>query len=176
MCGTISYGLRFSKEHKEIMFEAWSNANWAREEIFRRFRTRHLIRLKHAPVLWIWKLQTSFAHSTSEAGFPALASRIRVVIYIWDLLQEVGCKQKEATVIFQDIHRSIKCTKNVKGIQKVKHISIKYHAVCECVNSFSNKVMCKPSTENRADWLTKTTESEMHNTHCKWLGVVKQNW
>lgn len=154
LIGTMSYGL-FLPAGQEALLEAWSDADWARDHHKRRSRSGYLVTVAGGPVVWASRLQSLTAQSTTEAEFISMAHCVREIHWIRTMLTELGVSQKGPTVVHQDNLGTISWTNEVQGLRKVKHIGIRYHYVRDAVDARAIEVEYVPSTENKADGLTK---------------------
>ena len=154
LIGTLDYGI-FMPSGQEALLEAWSDADWARDHHKRRSRSGYLVTFGGCPVVWASRLQSLTAQSTTEAEFISLAHCVREIHWIRATLEELHVFQSEPTTVYQDNLGTISWTTEVQGLRKVKHIGIRYHYVRDAVDAKTICVEYTPSTENKADGLTK---------------------
>lgn len=167
--GTLQYGLLFPFKSDHHGLQAWSDADWARDEERRRSRTGMLVLFHGSPVSWASKMQTATAMSTAEAEFAALASTVREVVWIQDILHEVGFEQETKTAIMQDNLGAISWTEDVQGLRRVKHVGLRYHFVRDMVSNGKVEIVYTPTDQNRADAMTKILGKEMHSIHRRFV-------
>ena len=129
LIATPEHGLYLKADQGRATLQAYSDADWAREEEKRRSRSGYVLYINSSPIIWSSKLQTATAQSTAEAEFFALHSVVREVSRVRDILRELGEHQRSPTVVYQDNLGTISWTDNVQGLRKVKHIGVKYHYV-----------------------------------------------
>lgn len=170
--GSLDYGILFPYQSDSHGLEAWSDADWARDESARRSRSGVFVAYSGCPIIWMSKMQTATATSTAEAEFGALSVAVREVVWTRNVLAEIDFPEKAETVIWQDNLGAISWTEKVQGLRRVKHVGIRYHFVREAVDSGRIKVLYTPSDSNRADSLTKILGKEMHHVHCPFLVSV----
>ena len=58
--------------------------------------------VNHGPVSWASKLQPIVTLSSAEAGYVALASEVQEVKYLRQLMEELGSRQVDSTLIYED--------------------------------------------------------------------------
>lgn len=172
LIGTVDYGIYLPGNKSAAKLTAWSDADWVRDLECRRSRSGYILTVGGGPVVWTSRLQGARAVSTSEAEFIALSLCTREVSWVRSLLKELGEKQIEATVIFQDNLGFILWTEEVQGLRKVKHVDIRYHYVRTEVENKIIAVEYTSSTSNRADSLTKALVGTTFNQHRPWLGCI----
>ena len=172
---TTDFGLCIKSVNGRPKFEAYSDADWARDESKRRSRSGYLLLVNSAPVIRFSKLQPATAQSTSEAEFVALQIFVREVDWVRGVLKDIGKDQNGPTVVYQDNLETISWTEGVQGLRKVKHVGIKYHYVRSKVYNATVKVLYKTSEDNKADSLTKILGEQMFETHRDKLGIISQS-
>lgn len=176
LIGTKDYGIHLRKSNTLCTkFESWSDADWARDKSTRRSRSGVLLTVNDNPILWTSKLQKATALSTTEAEFAALSDTVREVKWMRSVLEDIGFHIPSPSVIHQDNLGTITWTEQVQGLRKVKHIGIKYHYVRECVQGGHVEIKYCPSSENRADSLTKALTGKQFEQHREWLHCEPQH-
>jgi hypothetical protein len=98
-------------------------------------RTAYILKLGNCPLIWVSKLQTEIALSTTEAEYIALSQSMRDLIPMRRLLQEVGTAMnldfaKPAIVhstVFEDNNGALALATTPKMNPRTKHICIKMH-------------------------------------------------
>ncbi|OWY96768.1 polyprotein [Phytophthora megakarya] len=81
-----------------------------------------------APVVWRSTSQKTVALSSTEAEYMALSECIKEVVWLRRLLKDVGAKQVDPTVIYEDNQGAMALAKNVGYQARTKHINIRYHS------------------------------------------------
>ena len=125
-------------------------------------RTGFTIMYCNCPILWVSKLQTEVALSTTEAEYIALSQAMRDVIPAMSLIEELNkqlkLKKKEATVrctLFEDNNGALELAKAPKMRPRTKHIAIKYHHFRSHVQSGAVDIQPIDTQEQIADIFTK---------------------
>jgi hypothetical protein len=106
-------------------------------------------------VLTLSKKDTTVSHSSTEAEIKAIDMAIRSIIYLRNLLQELGFKQINPTKLYVDNKSAIQICNTLKADSKVKHINIRIHYIREQINAGNIELIFIPTTHNVADVLTK---------------------
>ena len=174
LVGTKNYGIKIVKAKDNINLMSWCDADWARDKSNRRSRSGYILKLNDSPIVWSSKLQTATALSSSEAEFAALSSCTKELIWIQNVLGELGFEVKTPTAVYQDNLGAISWTSAFTGLRRVKHIALKFHHVKEAVANRLISVEYIPSTENKADSLTKALVGQTFLQHREWLGCFNQ--
>jgi hypothetical protein len=97
-------------------------------------RTGFVIMYAGCPVLWVSKLQTEIALSTTEAEYIALSQAMREVLPFMNLLKELAVifdiylpQPQVHCKVYEDNNGCIAVAHSPKFTPRTKHIAIKYH-------------------------------------------------
>lgn len=170
--GTAHMGIWTPTDSQKTDLQAWTDADWARDEELRRSRSGYLLMYGTKPVLWTSRLQAATALSTSEAEFAALASCAHDVVWIRSIIGDNDKDLLTVTTIYQDNLGAITWKNHVQGLRKVKHVSLRYHYVRSVAEDGTIKVLYVPSTNNHAASLAKILSKDMHVVQFRLLGVI----
>eukprot|EP00978_Attheya_sp_CCMP212_P014686 scaffold37545_cov64-Attheya_sp.AAC.1 len=116
------------------------------------------------PVLWVSKLQTEIALSTTEAEYIALSQAMREVIPFMNLLKELSVifdiylpEPEVHCKVFEDNNSCIAVAESTKFSPRTKHIAIKYHHFRSFVSGPQKclKILPIDTREQTADIFTK---------------------
>ena len=80
--------------------------------------------MEGAPIFWSSKLQPTMSLSSTEAEYRVLTDASKDVIYLRNLLQEIGIDMTSPTPIYTDNQSSIKLVDNLVMHNHTKHIGI----------------------------------------------------
>ena len=139
-------------------------------------RTGYVIMFANCPIMWVSKLQTEVALSTTEAEYIALSQAMRDVIPFMHLVEELGgslsfgmdkpevqLKQRKPNAadsklvceVFEDNRGALELANVPKMRPRTKHIALKYHHFREHVRN--GMIVVKPidTREQIADIFTK---------------------
>jgi hypothetical protein len=97
----------------------------------------YLIKIGNCTVTWCSRKQRIVAQSTAEAEYISLAHCIREVLFLRQLLGELGYEQS-TTQIYEDNQACISMAENPVQHSRTKHIDVRYHFVREKVNLSKN--------------------------------------
>ena len=111
----------------------WNKAE-AEDAVNMLSRTGYVIQFMGCPILWVSKLQTEIALSTTEAEYIALSQTMRDVIPLMTIIEELSEalnikkeKPKMFCTVFEDNNEALKLAKTPRMRPRKKHISLKYH-------------------------------------------------
>ena len=135
---------------------AYADANWGGNVgSDRKSIMGWIVTLNGDVVSWASKKQRTVAQSTCEAELYAEAAAINEVLWQRGLLGEMGLTVDDASVVYGDNQSTITLSRNGVKSERTKHVDIKYHFVTERVNDGTIMLQWIPTTEQRADILTK---------------------
>jgi hypothetical protein len=116
------------------------------------------------PVIFRSKYQKTVALSSAEAEYMALSLCTQEVVRTRQLLQDLGGRQQESTVIYEDNQGAIALERNVGYHARSKHIDICHHFVLERFYGGDVKIEYVPTAEQLADILTKALSTSRFTT------------
>jgi len=112
--------------------------------------------------MWLSKLQTEIALSTTEAEYIALSQAMREVIPFMNLMQEIddifGIHNPSPKIhckVFEDNRSCIKVAESPKFTPRTKHIAIKYHHFRKFVSDRTIQISHIDTKEQITDIFTK---------------------
>ncbi|MEO0684489.1 MAG: Ty1/Copia family ribonuclease HI, partial [Cyanobacteria bacterium J06649_11] len=117
--------------------------------------------------------QSIIAVSSTEADYFSLSHATQEIVWLRQLLNNIGFKQTKPTKLYEDNQGAIGLSKNPKLNSRTKHIDIKFHYVREAVETnIVNVKYCL--TENMtADIFTKSLARVKFEKFRDMLGVKK---
>jgi hypothetical protein len=87
-----------------------------------------VILLNEGPVMWGLHKQTITATSTTEAEYVAAWAATHQVIWLRDLLAEIGYPLQQPTTLCSDNQSCIRLIRSPEVHKRTKHVNIRYHA------------------------------------------------
>jgi hypothetical protein len=130
--------------------------------------------LNQSPIIWSSNLQSTIALSSTEAEYNALTSTAREVIWLRNLMYEIGHEQTEATVIYEDNNSAMKIAESDRIHSGVKHAALKVHFIRERVMTIKDiRLVRKDTTEMTADLFTKQLPFTLFDKHRQGLMVKR---
>ena len=133
------------------------DADWAADIDTRRSQTGFIFYLNGGPISWQSKKQTTVALSTVEAEYMALSAAVQELLYLRQLLEDLGFPQQNASTLYEDNQGTMALATGRAGMAKrTKHIDIHQHFVRENIVSAQLVLEYVPSAQQRADFMTKS--------------------
>lgn len=128
----------------------------------RKSQTGGIIKLAGSPVSWLSKKQDTVAKSTTEAEYIALSTVADEVLWLQELMKELGMPAIYPTMILEDNQPTISVCKNQKSSKVAKHIDTKYHSLEDSILKGRIDVSYVQTDDQLADALTKV-RSNIHD-------------
>ena len=114
----------------------------------------------------ISKKQTIIADSSTVAEFIGTHAAVKAILWVRNLLTELGYPQvKETTILYQDNESTINMISHKGNAGRSKHIQLRYNIIRECVAQAIIKVIYCPTTLMTADTLTKPLSQPLFSIH-----------
>ena len=111
------------------------------------------------------------ALSSAEAEFRGIAKGITEILWVRKLLEELNCRQQEASNLYCDNKTAISISENPVQHDRTKHVEIDRHFIKEKLEKNIISLPFIKSKDQLADILTKAVSAEAFNTILCKLGV-----
>ena len=146
--GTQSECLRLGGD---LVLRAFTDADFCADRIDGgKSVTGYVLLLGDAPIIWSSKRQGAVTTSTVEAEYLALRSTVKDIMWLRNLVVDLGCPQQEPTPVVEDNSACIEWANDDLVVSKKnRHFHVSYHlakeqvslgAISEC---FSSEPMMK---------------------------------
>ena len=169
LLGTLDKGIILNPDgtkNIECFIDADFAGNWNKDEAESSTnmlsRTGYVIRFMGCPIIWVSKLQTEIALSTTEAEYIALSQAMRDVIPLMTIIEELSEvlqikkeKPKIYCTVFEDNNDALELAKTPRLRPRTKHISLKYHHFSDQVRQGKIKIEAIDTKVQIADIFTK---------------------
>ena len=152
--GTLEYGIEYAK-HKSETLVGFCDADWGGSEDDSRSTSGYAFSFGSGVCSWISVKQGSVALSTAEAEYVSASEATAQVMWLRSILDDLGEKQGEATLLYCDNMSAIAMAKNPVFHQKTRHINRRIHFIREAVQGGMIDIKFCSSEEQLADIFTK---------------------
>ncbi|XP_074318806.1 uncharacterized protein LOC141655637 [Silene latifolia] len=152
--GTSRYGLHLHASSTSTL-TAYTDADWSGCPDSRRSTSGYCVYLGDNLISWSSKRQATVSRSSAEAEYRGVANVVAESCWLRNLLLELHCPIRQATVVYCDNVSAIYLSGNPVNHQRTKHIEIDIHFVREKVVVGQVKVCHVPSRYQYADIFTK---------------------
>ena len=172
LSNTRTLGLALGGDrHKPL--EMYVDADWAGCDRTRRSTTGYIAKIYSSPINWCSRRQQTTAASTMEAEYIAGAEATKDVIWLRNLLAEIGLTQNGATTLFIDNQAAIRLAGNPSTHARSKHIDIKHHIIRERVEMGDIVLEYIDTAKQCADAFTKPLGGPQHAVAIKAMRLEK---
>jgi hypothetical protein len=113
------------------------------------------------------KLQTSTATSSTEAELYAAVTAAKLAMYLRSVLNELGIKQGEPTMLYEDNQAVINIVNHSQPTSRTRHVAIQTFAIQEWRARKEIKLDYISTETNVADGLTKGLGWTLHSRHAR---------
>ena len=134
----------------------YSDSDFANDEDSRLSVSGGIAFLSGAPVLWICRTQSLVTLSTAEAETVALTDAMTEVIWLRNLLSDMGFKQTTPTQVYVDNTAAIAIANNEHSSRRTKHFDLRHRFNAQSIRAGHARVDHIPTDENLADIFTKS--------------------
>ena len=158
---------------EKIRVHSYSDSDWAGDIDQRRSRSGFSIFSGKSLLIWASKLQSNTAKSTVEAEYNSLSSTVSFMLWVRNLLGELGFAQNDLSRMFEDNKSCIDTAKSGKNLPGTKHIDIAIHFIRDHVDS-EIEITQIASNDNVADFFTKALSYPQFMKHRESLRLVTE--
>jgi hypothetical protein len=152
--GTLDCGLSYHGDH-DFTLSGYTDSDWARSVSDRKSTSGCCFNLGSAMISWQSRRKSSIDLSTAEEEYIVACSASYEAIWLCKLLTGLFDLEMEATTILCDNQSFIKMTENHVFHERLKHIEIRYHYICDMVQRGAIKLQYVSTNEQVVDVLTK---------------------
>jgi hypothetical protein len=138
-----------------ILHYAYSNADHGRNCNNRHSLSAYVVKTGSCAVLWMLRLQPIVALSTTEAKFIAATSAGQEVIWMRQLLKELGFLIAGPLLLLLDNQSAIQVGKNPEHHGHMKHLNLQFFWLRNVVTAGQIALRYVPTLDMAADLLTK---------------------
>jgi len=190
--GTSSYAIRYYTDKSKIgevfgysrgvgmrptdgSIEGFCDSDWAGCVDTRRLTSGFVWMMGGGAICWRSKLQMIVALSSTEAEYVGATPAVQEVIWLRDLLCELGIAGTAPSLLNMDNRGAVCLTRGAGDSNRTKHIDIQYHFIRSHVECKRIEVQYLPTDEMVADILTKNLGRIKHDYFIGKLGIVSRS-
>ncbi|XP_038984427.1 secreted RxLR effector protein 161-like [Phoenix dactylifera] len=171
--GTLDYGILYKAGECSSLI-GYSDSDWAGCLDDMKSTSGYVFSLGSGICSWASKKQNIVAQSSAEAEYVAAAKATSQAVWLRRILENIGERREEETILFCDNKSAIAIGKNPISHDRTKHIAIKYHFIREAIENGEIQLKYCKSEEQLADILTKALPKNKFCYLRNLIGVVKK--
>lgn len=169
--GTSHYKLKLPASD-EITLTGYVDADWAGDTSDRKSTSGYLFFLSGGAISWTSRKQLSVTLLSTEAEYVAAAQASQEVIWLRQLLTDLGQPQLGPTEIYED-NQGCLVLAHMEGVNsRTKHIDVKFHFLRDLQEQGLLELLYCPTEDMTADILTKPLTAERHSRLTKKIGLT----
>jgi hypothetical protein len=155
--GTSKFALTFRRKRSNASDPtiAYCDSDWAGNADHRRSVSGYVIYALGAAIVCSSKFQNLVATSTCEAEYTAMTACCLEIMWLRNLLADIGHPQTKPTTVFCDNTAAISVAKSLTVSARTRHFSWRQHKIRELVANKTVHPLYVHTTANTADAFTK---------------------
>ena len=169
--GTANYGICYSSNELNNVIEVFSDADFAGCSDKRRSTTGVVALLNRGSVVWTSHRQKCTATSTTESEYVACSVAAKDIIWLRNLMSELGYSQQQETILYCDNISAIRLINSNELLRRTRHIEVQYHYVREKLEEKKLNIKHVSGENQVADILTKSLSLAKFIQHRATLGI-----
>ena len=162
----ITYGRDSFKDLKPI---GWVDANYGGDIDSRKSCAGYVFVQAGGPTAWSAQYQPTVALLMTEAEYMVVLCAAKQILWMYSEMEEVGYPQEKPGILYNNNLGAVALTKNTEHNSRIKHIDIRHHFICECIENGDISVLHVPSANNLVDLFTKALGCINHQCACHLL-------
>lgn len=169
--GAPGRGILYSN-HGHNHVECFSDADWAGSKIDRRSTTGYCVFVGGNLISWKSKKQNVVSRSSAEAEYRAMAQSISEIMWICQILSEIGFEASMPTKLWCDNQAALHIACNPVFHERTKHIEIDCHFIREKIQQKLVSTGHVKTGEQLGDIFTKALSGPRVDYICNKLGMI----
>ena len=153
------------------VFSGYSDADHGGDKATGRSTGGYCMKVGSGMTSWSSKLQPLVSLSTTQAEFTAAVEAGKEIMWLRNLLGELGYDQSGATTLHMDNQSAISVSKNPEHFGRMKHLDLRMFWLREVVEAGQIKPEFIPTSSMPADILTKPLSRDKFEAGRKMLGL-----
>ncbi|KAL5741578.1 hypothetical protein ACOSP7_028310 [Xanthoceras sorbifolium] len=169
--GAPGLGILYAN-HGHTHIECFSDADWAGSKVDRRSTSGYCVFVGGNLVSWKSKKQNVVSRSSAESEYRAMAQSVCEIMWIYQLLTEIGLKTSVPAKLWCDNQAALHIASNPVFHERTKHIEIDCHFVREKIQQGLISTGYVKTGEQLGDIFTKALNGVRVDYLCNKLGMI----
>jgi hypothetical protein len=170
--GTADLRLVYAPDGSGEIFTSYSDADHGGNPDNGRSTSGYILKIGTGAISWSSKLQTIVALSTTEAEYVAACFGGREIMWLRNLLTELGFNLNGSSRLQVDNQSAISVAKNPQHHRRMRHLDLAFYWLRDAVEVGKISVDYIPTAEMPADLLTKALERMKVETCRRMMGLL----
>ena len=128
-----------------------------------------VIKLAGGAVLYKTQYQPTVAGSSTEAEFTAATEAGKYILHLRTILQEIGIRQEDATVLYEDNQGALLMAMAQRPTKRTRHMDIKHFIIQDWVAEDLLCLLRIPTIDNFSDAMTKSQGATLFYRHMNYI-------
>ena len=128
-----------------------------------------IAKLAGGTVLYKTAYQQVLAHSSTEAEFVAACEAGKYILYLRSLLQEIGLRQEDATILYEDNQGALLMANAQRPTKRTKHMDLKHFGLQDWIQRDLLILHRINTSDNYADVMTKPLARTLFHRHINYI-------
>ena len=154
LVGSLDKGITIYRD-SPLNLHAFSDADWAGNKDDYTSTMGYIVFLGRNPLTWSSKKQRFVAQSSTEAEYKAVGSTASELLWLRNLLHEMGVAVPKVPIIYCDNLGATHLSANPVFHSRMKHLALAFHFIREQVQNGCLRVTHVRTGDQLADPLTK---------------------
>jgi hypothetical protein len=163
--GILGYGLL-----------AFANSGWDSDPFTKRSQSGYILKLANGLITWTSCAQKTIAQSLAEAEYMSLSDCSRQIAWVCNLMTEISYPMITATPIYGNNQGSNLIASNPITEHCTKHIDIKYHYICQEIETNHVAPLFVEGVNNTANLFTRNLLLVKFDKFIHELGLEFDKW
>lgn len=163
-------GIMFRK-NKHLRIDGYTDADWAENITDRKSTSGYFTFVGGNLVTWRSKKQKVVALSSAEAEFRGMAKGLCELLWLKELLKEIGYSSDSVMRLFCDNKAVTQIAQNSVQRDRTKHVEVDKHFIKEKLEAKIVQFSFVKSEEQLADILTKGISSKVFHNSLDMLSI-----
>ncbi|KAL6277717.1 hypothetical protein ACE6H2_021318 [Prunus campanulata] len=167
---TPGKGIIFTK-NESLTIEGYTDADWAGDNTNRRSTSGYFTFVGGNLVTWRSKKQKVVSRSSAEAEYRAMAQGICELLWVKNVMKELGYKPRVAMSLYCDNKAAIAIAHNPVQHDRTKHVEVDRHFIKEKLEAHIIDVPFVKTEDQLADILTHAVSTTAFSNSLDKLGM-----
>ncbi|CAM9825973.1 unnamed protein product, partial [Heterosigma akashiwo] len=145
----------------DLVLRAFTDSDFCQDKVQGKYVTGYVLMLGDSPIVWLSKLQGAVSTSTVRAEYLALRAAIKDIMWLRNLLSNLGYPQAQPTPVVEDNSACFVWANDLLVFFFKRHLHVSYYLAKEQVNLGTIRMCYTKTSDQVADIFTKALNAEV---------------